>query len=124
MDPDGVFMDFGDMAAGYTTLSDSFKLFNNSFSKSAWANANREPHEPHPDVNFTTKHPRKGYIDGGIVLADSFTVSREEMEMASTADWNDISHWADGMSNISCDEILKDRLLHFYDKPPCITSMA
>lgn len=77
-----------------------------------------------PTDNITTKEPRAGYIDGGVVLTKGITITREFMEECSMDEWNHIDKWTASMQNIVVEEVLDRRLLWVYNTTPCITSMA
>lgn len=73
--------------------------------------------------NITTKSPRAGFIDGGIILKEGFILTDKMREDAPVDEWNVLSDFIDRMANIVADPILERKLYHVYDAVPVITTM-
>lgn len=67
--------------------------------------------------------PRHGYIDGGIVLKETVTITWEDFQIMSHEEWRQLEIWAESMSNIVCEELIERKLLYIWDAIPCITSL-
>lgn len=84
--------------------------------------------DDYTNTKITTKKPREGYIDAGIVLTKGFFITREQFEDMELYEWEQIKDWAESMDNIRVDELVRDsftdgRLLWIYDAVPNITSL-
>lgn len=79
--------------------------------------------ERRPEDNITTREPRKGYIDAGIVLTKGIILTREQMDSCPTDEWKEFSDFVDGMVNIYADEIYENKVMHIYSVVPTITNM-
>jgi len=67
--------------------------------------------------------PRIGYIDGGIILKETVTITWADFQNMSHEEWRQLENWAESMSNIVCEELIEKKLLYIWDAIPCITSL-
>lgn len=106
----------------------SRKLFENMMRETqtnAGASYYENVRPPAPgEKNITTKKPRDGYIDAGVIMTKGWTITRVEMENMEKSEWNIMLDWIDAMDNIVVEEMVDRQMLWVYDKIPCITSVT
>lgn len=86
------------------------------------------PGQPKPETKtnntrVTNKQPRAGYVDGGIVLAESFVITRKDFDEMTVDEWDQLKDFIEGMPNIAANEVVTDKVYHFYNEIPTITTM-
>jgi len=117
------------MSFGFDPAFDSQTYF--KFNASAGGFWFDEQKDPDDAVRMGTAEdliPREGYVDGGIILAATFNISKSDYVEMEASEWNKLSSWIDSMPNIWGNVVLKDEvgepvLWQVYDKVPVITSM-
>jgi len=102
------------------------RSFEDQFQQDTWPEGTRFHKEPHSNQNcfITTSKPRKGYINGGMILTEGVTITNVDFTNMALSDWAAFEKWVEDTPNIAVDEILDNKLLWIYSKPPVITSMV
>jgi len=74
--------------------------------------------------NVTTKEPRYGYIDGGIILGKAVAITRREFEEISYDEWDYVKAMLVTIPNLVAEEDI-DRQVTLIDSTiPVITSLV
>lgn len=77
-----------------------------------------------PTDNVTTKSPRDGYIDGGLVLRRSMKITRHELYATSYDDWEYFKSMTTALPNVIIEEDIDRQLTLISTAVPVITSLT
>ena len=83
-----------------------------------------EPIRHRTTDNVTTKFPRKGYVDGGLILSKPVVISQREFHNMSYEEWQRLKPLLDSIPNLVVEEERDQQLTMLSCVTPVITSMA
>ena len=107
--------------------SNAYRLFQSSSNANLFDDLLRDNYDYNRardsnETRIVTDLPAS-YIDGGVILKEGVTITREEFHQMSYSEWKEFEQWVEFVPNLVSEEILDRQLLWIYDKVPVITSM-
>lgn len=104
-------------------FADAMRFAADSFREFSWVSENATH-----DDNISTNEPRPGFIDGGIILAQTFTITKADYIEMELHEWAQLSDWIDSMDNLEVNNLAANSpempdIFHVYSVTPTITSL-